>query len=85
VLDSAERAQLKSMVRSRSVPAALQARAQIVLASAGGEPNSSIAARLGYTNATVGKWRRRFMERRISGLYDELRPGILTTSSLITT
>ena len=63
----------------------LQARAQIVLASAGGEPNSSIAARLGYTNATVGKWRRRFMERRISGLYDELRPGILTTSSLITT
>ena len=75
VLDPAERAQLQSMVRSRSIPAALQARAQIVLASAGGEPNSRIAARLGYTNATVGKWRRRFIERRISGLYDELRPG----------
>lgn len=75
VLDSAERAHLQSMVRSRSIPAALQASAQIVLASAGGEPNSSIAARLGYTKATVGKWRRRFMARRISGLYDELRPG----------
>ncbi len=75
VLNAAERAQLQSMVRSRSIPAALQARAQIVLASAGGEPNSRIAARLGYTNATVGKWRRRFIERRISGLYDELRPG----------
>jgi putative transposase len=23
----------------------------------------------------VGKWRRRFIERRLSGLYDELRPG----------
>ena len=23
----------------------------------------------------VGKWRRRFVERRISGLHDELRPG----------
>jgi putative transposase len=44
-------------------------------ASAGGEPNSSIAARLGYTDATVGKWRQRFVERRIRGLYDELRPG----------
>jgi len=74
VLDPAERAQLQSMVRSRSITAALRARAQIVLASAGGEPNSSIAARLGYTNATVGKWRRRLVERRINGLYDELRP-----------
>src|SRR5215212_4144770 len=27
------------------------------------------------TNATAGKWRRRFIERRIAGLYDELRPG----------
>lgn len=75
VLDAAERAQLQSMTRSRSIPAALQARAQIVLASAAGEPNSSIARRLGYTNATVGKWRRRFLEQRINGLYDELRPG----------
>lgn len=74
-LQTAEQAQLQSMVRSRSIPAALRARAQIVLASAAGEPNSSIARRLSYTNATVGKWRRRFIERRISGLYDELRPG----------
>jgi len=27
------------------------------------------------TGATAGKWRRRFIERRINGLYDELRPG----------
>src|SRR6188472_1739134 len=28
-----------------------------------------------WTNATVGKWRRRFVEQRIAGLHDELRPG----------
>ena len=37
--------------------------------------NTEIAGRLGWTNATVGKWRRRFLERRLPGLYDELRPG----------
>lgn len=75
VLQPAEQAQLQSIVRSRSIAAALRARAQIVLASATGEPNSGIAARLGFTNASVGKWRRRFIERRLPGLYDELRPG----------
>src|SRR5262245_36760689 len=75
VLQAAEQAQLQSMVRSRSIPAALRARAQIGLASAAGGANSSIAARLAYTHATVGKWRRRFLERRITGLYDELRSG----------
>ncbi len=40
-----------------------------------GELNNSIAQRLKLTNATVGKWRMRFIERRISGLYDDVRPG----------
>ena len=75
VLQPAEQAQVQAMVRARSIPAALRARAQIVLASAGGESNRSVGARLGLTHATVGKWRRRFIERRITGLYDELRPG----------
>ena len=35
VLQQTERAQLQSMARSRSIPAALRERAQIVLASAG--------------------------------------------------
>jgi transposase len=34
-----------------------------------------IARQLGLTNATVGKWRRRFVEQDVSGLHDELRPG----------
>ena len=32
-------------------------------------------ASTGLTNATVGKWRRRFLEQDVSGLHDELRPG----------
>jgi putative transposase len=47
----------------------------MVLACAGGEPNSAVAERLRVTQATVGKWRKRFVEHRLSGLYDELRPG----------
>jgi putative transposase len=75
VLSEAEQAQLGSMARSRSIPAALVTRARIVLAAAAGEPNSEIATRMQITGATAGKWRRRFIERRINGLYDELRPG----------
>jgi hypothetical protein len=46
VLSSEERAQLLSFVRSRSLPAALSNRARIVLSSADGEANNSIAQRL---------------------------------------
>ncbi len=75
VLSDDERAQLQSFARSRSLPAALGNRARLLLASAEGEPNSAIAGRLGVSKATVGKWRTRFIERRIAGLYDDVRPG----------
>jgi putative transposase len=54
VVTEAERAHLSAMARSRSLSAALSMRAKIVLASVDGETNSSIAARLGLTKATVG-------------------------------
>ena len=75
VLSEEERVQLSSFVRSRSLSAALSNRARIVLSSADGEANNSIAKRLKLTNATVGKWRTRFIERRVAGLYDDVRPG----------
>jgi putative transposase len=53
----------------------LCSRARIVLSSAEGEPNHSIAQRLRLTKATVGKWRTRFIEQRIAGLDDNTRPG----------
>jgi putative transposase len=75
VLSDDERSQLLSFARSRSLPAALSSRAHIILSSADGELNNAIAERLKLTKATVGKWRTRFIERRIAGLYDDLRPG----------
>ena len=75
VLSDEERIQLTSYARSRSLPRSLSERARIILSSAEGEANSSIAARLKLSKATVGKWRARFIERRIAGLYDDVRPG----------
>lgn len=53
VLSDQERSQLESFARSRSLPAALSNRARLVLASAKGEPNNAIAARLKMTKESV--------------------------------
>ena len=75
VLSLGQREQLEGMAHSRSLPAGLVIRARIVLLSASGKTNQQIARQLGLTNATVGKWRRRFLEQDVTGLHDELRPG----------
>jgi len=74
-LNTEEREQLQSMVRSRSLPAGLVRRARIVLLAADGVPNATIATRLGVTPSTVGTWRKRFLANRLQGLHDELRSG----------
>jgi transposase len=74
-LTDVERQQLTSMAhRARTVPQ-LARRARIVLACAEGTPNRVVAQRLRVTPATVGKWRRRFLQARLEGLIDEPRPG----------
>lgn len=75
VLLPAERDQLVSIVRSRSLPHPLVRRAQIVLMAVDGANNIAIAEELDVSRLTVGLWRRRFMAQRIPGLYDELRSG----------
>jgi len=65
----------RGMASSRSLPAGLVSRARIILLSASGKTNLQIARQMGLTNATVGKWRRRFLQQDVSGLHDELRPG----------
>ena len=75
VMTTAEREQLEGLANSRSLPAGLVNRARIILLSAEGITNQQIARRLGMTKATVGKWRRRFIQFSVSGLHDELRPG----------
>src|SRR5260370_14076798 len=74
MLSEAEQAQLSSIARSRSMPAALTERAQIVLRCAGGESNPAAAQPPTLTEATLGQWRRRFLPDRIPGPYPEVRP-----------
>jgi putative transposase len=67
-LSTDEQSQLRSLSISRTLPHGLVARAKLVLWAAEGHGNSDIANRLHCTKATVGKWRQRFVERRLSGL-----------------
>jgi transposase len=75
ILTPEEHRELHSLAhRSRSVPA-LARRARIVLACATEQDNKTVARSLRTTPATVGKWRTRFVQQRLAGLYDEPRPG----------
>ena len=75
-LTETERAELLAMARSRSLPAALTLRARIVLECVGPQTASSdVARRMGLNRNTVNKWRGRYARQRITGLYDQLRPG----------
>jgi transposase len=74
-LDELERAELRSLASRRSTAQALALRARIVLACADGEQSKVVAARVAVDLDTVGKWRRRFTERRPEGLWDEPRSG----------
>jgi transposase len=60
--------------RARSQPL-LARRARVVLASAEGLDNYAVAKKLRCSKGMVGKWRARFLQSRLEGLYDEPRPG----------
>ena len=75
VLSEEERETLERWARRPKSAQALAFRCRIVLAAAAGETNGEIAARLACNQNTVGKWRTRFVERRLDGLHDEPRPG----------
>jgi transposase len=75
VLTDDERQVLEGWARRRKTAQALALRARIVLAFAGGAGVSAVAAELGISRTTAGKWRSRFLESRLNGLNDEQRPG----------
>jgi len=47
----------------------------MILLCAEGLNNTEVSRRLHVTMQTVGKWRSRFIEKRLDGLLDEPRPG----------
>ena len=56
-------------------PMSVAQRARIVLLAAEGLNNNVVADKVGVNQATVGKWRKRYLERGVDGLIDEPRPG----------
>jgi transposase len=70
-----ENNELVRLTKRANVNRSLAFRARIVLACAKGDSNTDVAARLRTSDRTVGKWRMRFVESRLDGLYDEPRVG----------
>jgi transposase len=81
ILTHDERETLERWARRPKSAQSLALRCRIVLLCAEGVINGKVAARLGASAATVGKWRRRFAELRLEGLQDEPRPGVPRTVS----
>ncbi len=74
-LTAEERAQLESYVRSRSIPSGLSRRFRIILLADKGLANKEMSKNVGLSRASVGKWRKRYSEKGLEGLHDELRAG----------
>ena len=75
VVSDADREVLERWSKRPKSPMSIAQRSRIVLLAADGLDSKLIASRVGVHEATVGKWRRRYIERGINGLIDEPRPG----------
>lgn len=75
ILSDAERETLQNWSRRPKSAQALALRARMILRCAEGRTNTQVAEQVQVRIATVGKWRQRFVERRVDGLLDEPRPG----------
>ena len=75
VITELERAELVRLTKRAHVNRLLPFRARLVLACTGDATNTTVARRYRTTNATVGKWRTRFIRGRLDGLHDEPRVG----------
>jgi transposase len=75
ILTEAEREALQNWARRPKSAQALALRARMILRCAEGFTNTQVAIQVHVRIATVGKWRQRFVDRRLDGLLDEPRPG----------
>ena len=73
VLSPSERQTLTRWVARRKTAQALAQRARLILACAQGYSNNDVSAQVGL--GSRGKWRRRFLDKRLDGLLDEPRLG----------
>jgi transposase len=76
-----EREVLERWARRPTTAQALAQRARVILECAADRTNTQVARRLRLTKQTVGKWRTRFLVKRLDGLLDEPRPGTPRTVS----
>lgn len=74
-LSEEEQTTLESWMRRRTSAQALAQRARIVLLCAAGKSNAEVSSEMKVSKKMVGKWRRRFISKRMDGLLDEQRPG----------
>lgn len=74
-LTADERETLERWARRPTTAQALAQRARIVLKCATGRRNDTVAREMGVMRQTVGRWRQRFVTKRVDGLLDEPRPG----------
>ena len=74
-LTDEDRESLEQWTRSATTEQRFALRARIIMAAAEGQQTRTIARQLAVRNATVSKWRTRFVKHGLPGLQDELRPG----------
>jgi transposase len=75
ILSAEERETLEHWARRPKTAQATALRARLILGCAAGHTNTAVARALRVTKQTVGKWRSRFVTKRLDGLLDEPRPG----------
>ena len=75
VFTEEELRQLREWAQARRTNPSLALRARIVIACGREAANTVVAQRLKISAQTVGKWRTRFIARRLPGLMDEPRSG----------
>jgi transposase len=75
VITEEERAVLRRWARRPKSVQDLAFRSKILLACGEGKSNTDVAAELQIGKQAVGKWRARFVERRLDGLLDEPKQG----------
>jgi transposase len=81
VLSAADEETLNTWARRARTAPTVARRARIVLACARDLTNQTVAKKLRVSPQMVGRWRARFIARRLDGLVDEPRPGAPRTIS----